>query len=98
MEAGDADAMNELGCKYYGEAIDGNRGLEQDQEKAVELWLRAGELGNAEAYHYVGNAYYNGNGVENDTKKAKHYGACSYWRGCVGKEQSWQIGMECRQH
>jgi hypothetical protein len=33
--------------------VDGNWGLEQDQEKAVELWLRAGELGCAESYHYV---------------------------------------------
>ena len=44
-----------------------------DPEKAVELWLRAGKLGCAVAYYSVGNAYINGEGVERDMKKAKHY-------------------------
>ena len=43
------------------------------RKKANELWLRAGELGNATAYNNIGNSYYRGRGVEKDTKKAIYY-------------------------
>ena len=39
----------------------------------MELWLRAGELGDARAYCSVGYACDHGLGVERDTEKAKHY-------------------------
>ena len=68
MEDGDAVAMSQLGVRY----ADGD-GLSRDEGKAVELWLRAGELGFAASYGNVGSAYYNGQGVEKDTTKAKHY-------------------------
>jgi len=51
---------------------DGN-GLPQDYQKALELFLKAGELGCATAYFNLGNSYYNGTGVEVDKRKAKHY-------------------------
>ena len=51
----------------------GDRGMQQDSTKAIELWLRAGELGCAEAYHNLGNSYNFGMGVEVDKKKAKYY-------------------------
>ena len=47
--------------------------MPQDLAKANDLYLRAGELGCAEAYCNLGLAYDIGRGVEVDKKKAKHY-------------------------
>ena len=69
MEAGDAIAIYSLGCCYS----TGSRGLPRDRIKALELHHLAGELGCAGAYYSIGNAYYNGQGVERDEKKANHY-------------------------
>ena len=69
MESGNADAFYELAGCY----ADGDYGLQQDRVKANELWLKAGELGCAEAYFNLGNSYNNGMGVEVDKKKAKNY-------------------------
>ena len=68
-EGNDAAAVNVLANTY----LKGSRGLPQDNEKANELWLRAGKLGDAMAYNNIGNSYYQGRGVERDLKKAKHY-------------------------
>ena len=69
MDKGNAEAFNMLaGLHSHGEL-----GLTQDYQKANELWLKGGELGCAEAYYNLGIAYYQGDGVEIDTKKAKHY-------------------------
>ena len=68
-EGGDVLAINSLGWYYY----HGGKGLRQDHNKAMELYLRAGELGYAAAYFNLGNAYRNGDGVERDAKKAKYY-------------------------
>ena len=65
----DVNAMRMLGCYYQ----DGEMGLPQDHAKAIELWLRAGELGDAGSHHNVGNAYLHGLGVERDTTKATYY-------------------------
>ena len=51
----------------------GEFGFPQDYDKALELFIRAGELGHAAGYNDVGYAYENGNGVEIDKKKAKYY-------------------------
>ena len=51
----------------------GTMGMPQNQAKANELYLKAGELGCADAYFNLGNNYDNGRGVEVDTKKAIHY-------------------------
>lgn len=69
VDAGDAQAVYNLGCNYWG----GMHGLTQDYTKAFELWYRAGELGHAAAYSSIGSAYYYGRGVETDKKKAIHY-------------------------
>ena len=69
VEAGDANAMYILGSFYS----EGSFGLPQDYEKALKLWHRAGELGDADAYHNISYAYYNGEGVERDEKKANHF-------------------------
>ena len=69
VDADDAAAMHELGILY----MDGEKGFPQDRSKAMELWFRAGELGCAMAYNNIGTAYYSGEGVEKDVKKAKYY-------------------------
>jgi TPR repeat protein len=62
--------MWHLGCDY----CNGEYGLPQDYGKAMELWLRAGELGYATAYSKIGYSYFHGHrGVEKDAMKAKHY-------------------------
>ena len=68
-EGDDAMAMYNLGCDYY----NGRKGLRQNLRKAMKLFLQAGELGYAAAYHNIGYAYYHGEGVEKDENKAKYY-------------------------
>jgi len=69
VEVDDAEAIRNLGCYYR----DGEYGFPQDYDKALELFVRAGDLGCYKAYCNVGRAYDNGNGVEIDKKKADHY-------------------------
>ena len=69
IDLGDAQAMNVLGLNYN----QGLHGLTQNHDKSLELWHRAAERGNAEAYHNIGCEYFNGEGVERDEKKAMHY-------------------------
>ena len=63
VELGDAQAIFMLGNNYrhgkFGEAL--------------ELFVRAGELGHVKAYNNIGYAYSTGKGVEKDKKKANHY-------------------------
>ena len=69
MKAGNAEAFNMLGgCYSIGEM-----GMPIDWVKAVELYLRAGELGSAGGYYNLGCSYRLGDGVEVDQKKAKYY-------------------------
>ena len=69
MERSNANAYYQL-AGYYDS---GDYGLQQDWEKANELWLKAGELGCAEAYSRLGYSYEVGRGVEINKEKAKHY-------------------------
>ena len=66
---GNADALYQFGGFYK----HGTMGLPQDEEKAIELWLKAGVLGCADAYFNLGIAYDFGRGVAIDKKKANHY-------------------------
>ena len=69
MEVDDAVAIYDMGgCYSYG-----LHGLPQDHAKALELWHRAAELGNATSYYNIGIAYNLGNGAGRDKKKALHY-------------------------
>ena len=52
---------------------DGRNGYPQSYAKALEYWLRAGELGYAKAYNSIGVSYHKGVGFKVDMKKAKHY-------------------------
>ena len=69
MEKGNAQAFYQLAAYYR----NGIKGLPQDWAKANELYLKAGELGCALSYYNLGIQYVNGDGMEIDKKKAKHY-------------------------
>ena len=79
MEKENVDAFNQL-AGFYDR---GDNGLQQDRAKANELWLKAGELGCAEAYYNLGVAYENGDGVEIDEKKATQYYELAAMNGSV---------------
>jgi len=79
MRRGNAYAFyNRAG--YYAR---GNGRVPRDFKKVNELFLKAGELGCAEAYHNLGISYGYGRGVEVDKKKAKHYWELAAMNGDV---------------
>jgi len=70
VEANDAGATCQLGYYYY----QGDEGLQQDQEKAMDLWKHAAKLGSSEAHFSLGSVYCEGG----ELKKAKfHYEAAA---------------------
>ena len=69
VENGDAEAIYNTGNCY----AQGQGGYPRDYTKALISWHRAAELGYASAYLNIGYAYNNGEGVEIDKKRAKHY-------------------------
>lgn len=77
IETGDPIAIYNHG-NYYRE---GTNGFPQDYTKALELWLRAGGLGLAEAFGNIGMVYEFGHGVEVDKNKAKYYTELAAIRG-----------------
>jgi len=77
-DVGDAMAIHNQGC-YYNNGI---YGFPQNYAKALELFHRAGELGDAKAY-YSGCTYDNGRGVERDINKARHYWELAAMRGNI---------------
>ena len=88
MELDDPLAIHSLGSNYR----EGLYGFPQDYTKALELYLRAGELGYTEAYCFVGYAYSHGQGVEVDKKKAKHYWELASMRGNVNARYNLGVG------
>ena len=79
INKGNGDGFYMLAVHY----ADGSTGLPQDRAKANELYLKAGELGCAAAYFNLGNAYDNGDGLEVDEEKAKHYWELAAMNGNV---------------
>ena len=69
MDKGNAMACFQLAGHY----ANGSYGVPQDEAKANEFYLKAGQLGCALAYYNLGCAYDNGDGVATDKKKARHY-------------------------
>ena len=76
IEVDDPIAIYNIG-NYY---CEGSKGFPKDKYKALEHFHRAGELGYAKAYCKIGIAYYRGEGVEVDEKKAIYY----YQLGAMG--------------
>ena len=71
VEANDAGSIYLLGSNYY----HGQLGLQQDRERAIELWTQAADLGSTKSYSQLG-AYYRAEG--GDSKKSKfHYEAAA---------------------
>ena len=68
-EDGNADAMNDLGGRYY----DGFKGFEQSFEKAMELYHTAAENGSRQAQENLGCCP----GMNGHGNKALHI-----YRGC----------------
>ena len=67
MKAGDANAFNTMGTGY----MFGTFGLQKDTEKALELYLRAAELGSVEAHNNIATMHYSEQvGVEIDPDRA----------------------------
>lgn len=64
-EHGDASAQVLLGLCYF----DG-KGVEQDYDKAIELWKKAAEQNNIDAQGWLGFAYHEGEGVPQNYAKA----------------------------
>jgi len=77
VDAGDAQAMYELGCCYR----DGVHGFSRNYEKALELWHRAGELGYSRAHCNIGYCYIDGKEVAFDEEMAVHYYELAAIRG-----------------
>ena len=68
---GDAEAMFEVGCKYfYGDYYED---IEVNYKEALNWFLKAADKGYAEAAHYIGNMYLDGKGVD------KNYGNALLW-------------------
>jgi len=77
MEKEDAETIYNIAFHHR----EGRYGFEQDYTKALELYHRAAELGEARAYGSIGVAYNNGEGVEIDMKKAYYYYELAAMRG-----------------
>ena len=80
IELDDRYAFYNLGCVYD----QGKFGFPQNYAKALELWHRAGELGHPSALCNVGNAYFQGRGVQRDSKKGMHYWEKAAMLGHIG--------------
>lgn len=70
MEKGDCNAYFMLGGSYR----EGKYGLPKDESKALELFLRAAELGSTQAMALLGSIYDKGTmGVKQDKGKSREY-------------------------
>ena len=75
-EIDDAEAIRNLGVCYY----NGSHGLPQDHAKVLELFHRAGELGNATSYYNIGNSY-----LQGWCRKGHEEGCTLLGAGCYGR-------------
>ena len=64
-EAGNSDAMNNIGSMYYYAS-----GVEQDYSKAIEWFTKSADNLNTNAMEWLAYMYSNGQGVEQDYSKA----------------------------
>ena len=64
IKKNDPVAMTHMGKRLYGKG---------DYRKALQYYAKAAELGDAGAHFCLGTSYYDGDGVEKDTKKAVYH-------------------------
>ena len=69
MKLNDPEAINIMGHSY----LVGKFGLQEDTDKAQELFHKAAEYGSMCANYYLGGMHCHGDGVQRDTTKANHY-------------------------
>ena len=86
VEKKDPAAINHLGDKYYFGALE--LGLQKDSQKAVELWTEAADLGSIEALDNLGNAYCDGNGVQEDEAKGIYFYEIAAMQGDVSSRHN----------
>jgi len=79
-KGGHAYAANVLGCYYKG----GLNGMPKDDQKAKELWLKAGELGCASGYYNLGRLYGIDNGIESENVRGMYYYELAAINGSLG--------------
>ncbi|KAL7527928.1 hypothetical protein ACHAXR_003377, partial [Thalassiosira sp. AJA248-18] len=89
MEASDAGAFFQLGTTY----LFGDWGLPQDTKKALELLLRAVELGSNEAQYTIAVIYDNEKFMEKDHKKSLYH----FQRAAMGGCEKSRYDLGCRE-
>ena len=87
----DPVATNHLGDKL----LFGDRGLQKDMRKALELYTEAAELGSLDALYNLGISYYHGEGVEVDEEKGVEFFKKVAMQGHVASRHNlgfWEAG------
>ena len=69
----------------------GSWGLQTDKIKAMELWNQSAELGVCRAHYNLALSYWNGDGVEEEYKKALHH----YRLAAIGGHESARHMLGC---
>ena len=92
MEAGDADACDQMGVRYR----DGFLGLKQDKRKALEMFLRAAELGSVYGRNNIATMYYEGScGLKRDLDMAVYHFQQAAIRGSAKARYNLGIVEDC---
>ena len=73
IENGVPEAMNELGEAYVDRKFAKSLRLVLSAKRAVKLWEKAAQLGNAEAMYNLAFSFEKGRGVKLNLKKAMHF-------------------------
>ena len=81
-----AHSMYQLALCY----MEGEKGLQKNVAKAIELFQKSGKLGHVDSYNELGKVYqYGRDGVESDLKNARHY----YELGAIGGNSSARLNL-----
>jgi len=78
MKRGNTGAFIKMAKDYKS-----GEGVIQSDTKSLEMYIRAAELGCADAYGWIGSYYHDGTAVEQDTSKALDYFVISAKKGCI---------------
>ena len=84
VDKGDAEAIYQLGTKYY----HGKFGLEKDVPRAIELYTEAAELGSLDAHYHLGAVHYSGDGVEEDKPRGVRHWQQAAMKGHTGSRHN----------